>query len=54
MMKWTRYQLLLIFWFKYDLGQKYYARQIQPDRGLNSRTPDHDSSFHVAFQLFLS
>ena len=25
-----------IFWFKYDLGQKYYAPQVQPNRGSNS------------------
>ena len=25
-----------IFWFKYDLGEKYYAPQVQPDRGSNS------------------
>ena len=24
------------FWFKYDLGQRYHAPQVQPDRGLNS------------------
>ena len=23
-------------WFKYDLGQKYQAPQVQPSRGLNS------------------
>ena len=34
-------------WFKYDLGQKYYAPQVQPELGLNSRPPDHDSTFHV-------
>ena len=35
------------FWFKYYLGQKYYAPQVQPDRDSNSRPPDHDSTFHV-------
>ena len=35
------------FWFKYDLGQKYYAPQVRPDRGSNSWPPDHDSTFHV-------
>ena len=24
------------FWFKYNLGQKYYAPQVRPDRGSNS------------------
>ena len=38
---------LFIFLFKCDLGQKYYALQVQPDRGVNSRPPDHDSTFHV-------
>ena len=38
---------LLLFWFKYDLGQKYYAPQVRPDWGLNSWPPDHDSTFHV-------
>ena len=33
--------------FKYDLGQKYYAPQVRPDRGSNSRPPDHDSTLHV-------
>ena len=28
--------LKLLFWFKYDLGQKYYAPQVRPDLGLNS------------------
>ena len=35
------------FWFKYDLGQKYYASQIRPDRSSNSWPPDHDSTLHV-------
>ena len=34
-------------WFKYDLGQKYHAPQVQPGWGLNSWPPDHDSTFHV-------
>ena len=29
------------FWIKYDLGQKYYAPQVRPDRGSNSWPPDH-------------
>ena len=35
------------FWFKGNLGQKYYAPQIWPDWGSNSWPPDHDSTFHV-------
>ena len=33
------------FWLKYNLGQilKYYASQIERDRGSNSWSPDHDS-----------
>ena len=27
---------LIYFWFKYDLGQKYQAPQVRPDRGSNS------------------
>ena len=27
---------ILYIWFKYDLGQKYHASQVQPDRGSNS------------------
>ena len=34
-------------WFKYNLGQKYHAPQVQPRRGLNSWPPDHDSTFNV-------
>ena len=34
-------------WFKYDLGQKYCAPQIQPEQGLNSWPPDHNSTFHA-------
>ena len=30
-----------------DFGQKYYAPQVQPVRGLNSWPPVHDSTFHV-------
>ena len=42
----------MVFLFKYDLGQKYYAPQIQPNRGfelmtLNSWPRDHDRAFHV-------
>ena len=35
------------FWFKYDLGQKYYSPQVWPDWGSNSWPPDHDRTFHV-------
>ena len=35
------------FWFKYNLGQKYHAPQVQPDRGSNSWPPDHDSTVHA-------
>ena len=35
------------FWFKYDLGQKYYAPQVRPDLGSNSWSPDYDSTLHV-------
>ena len=35
------------FCFKYDLGHKYYAPQVQPDRASNSWPPDHDSTFYV-------
>ena len=46
------YTVILIFivlyiWFRYDLGQKYYAPQVWPDQGSNSWPPDHDSTFHV-------
>ena len=34
-------------WFKYNLGEKYPAPQVQPHWGLNSWPPDHDSTFHV-------
>ena len=27
--------LLVYFWFKYNLGQKYYAPQVPSDHGLN-------------------
>ena len=37
----------LYVWFKYDLGQKYYAPQIRPSRGSISWPPDHDRTFHV-------
>ena len=50
--KWLRNILkypctLAYLWFKYDLGQKYQAPQVQPDWGLNSWPPDHGSKFHV-------
>ena len=41
-------QLIYHICFKYDLGQKYYASQVQPERGLNSWPPDRDGIFHVA------
>ena len=34
-------------WLKYDLGQKYYTPQVQPEWGSNSWPLDHDSTFHV-------
>ena len=37
----------ILFRFKYDLGQKYYAPQVRLDQGLNLWHPDHDSTFHV-------
>ena len=40
-----------IFWFKYDLGQKYYAPQVRPNQGSNSWPPDHDSTFYVTETL---
>ena len=39
--------LIHYFGFKYDLGQKYYAPQIRPDRALSSWPPDYDSTFYV-------
>ena len=36
-----------IFWFKYDLGQKYHTPQVRPDQGSNSSPSDHDSTIHV-------
>ena len=44
-MGWTLF--VLYFLFKYDLGQKYHAPQVRPDRGSNSWSPDHDSTVHV-------
>ena len=38
--------LVICFWFKYYLGQKYYAPHVRRDRGSNSWPPDHDSTFH--------
>ena len=35
------------YWFKYDLGHKYKAPQVRPNRGSNSWPLDHDSTFHV-------
>ena len=37
----------LNFLFEYDLLQKYYVPQVQPDWGLNSWSPAHGSTFHV-------
>ena len=42
-----RYIAKVYFWFKYDSGQKYYASQVQPDRGSNSWPPDHDRTFNT-------
>ena len=39
--------IFLYFWFKHNLGQKYYAPQVQPYWGLNSRLSDYDSTFHI-------
>ena len=36
-----------MFWFKYDLGQKYQAPQVRPDWGSNSWPSDHNRTFHV-------
>ena len=33
--------------FASDLGQKYYAPQVQPNRDSNSWPPGHDTAFHV-------
>ena len=30
------FEVALYFWIKYDLGQKYYAPKVRPDRGSNS------------------
>ena len=38
---------LCFVWLKYDLGQKYQAPQVRPNRGSDSRPPDHDSTFYV-------
>ena len=32
---------------KYDLGQMYYAHQVQLNQGPNSCPPYHNSTFHV-------
>ena len=37
----------LYVYFKHDLGQKYYAPQVRPNRGSNSRPPDHDRTLQV-------
>ena len=39
------------FWFKYDLGQKYQAPQVRPERGSNSWPPDNDSTVYVTETL---
>ena len=41
------YAVNLSVWFKYDLGQKYHAPQVQPGWGLNSWPPDDGSTFDV-------
>ena len=43
----TNWQRVKYIWFNYDLVQKYYTPQVQPDQGSNSWPPDHDSTFHV-------
>ena len=50
--KYTFYDIVCLI--KYNLGQKYYPPQVQPDRGLNSWPPDHDSAFHVTEMLTLT
>ena len=30
------YNITYYVWFKYDLGQKYHAPQVQPGQGMNS------------------
>ena len=30
------FNIIRYFWIKYDLGQKYYATEVRPDRGSNS------------------
>ena len=39
--------VIVYFWFKYDLGQKYHAPQVRPNRGSNPWPPDHDSTCYV-------
>ena len=41
------YNSFLYFWFKYNLGQKYYTLQVQSDRGSDSWPPDHGNTFHA-------
>ena len=43
--KWFNILIYLHFWFRYDLGQKYYAPQVRPDQGSNSWTPDQAVQF---------
>ena len=44
---WVSSRKAICFWFKYDLGQKYLAPQVWPNRGSNSWPLDHDITFHV-------
>ena len=37
----------MYFWNKYNLGLKFYAPQVRPDKGLNLWPPDRGSIFHV-------
>ena len=37
----------LKFIFLIQVGQKYNAPQVRPERGPNSWPPGHDSTFHV-------
>ena len=45
---------LFLFWFKYNLGQKYQSPQVRPNRGSYSWPADHDSTFHVTEMLALT
>ena len=42
-----QYIYSLLVWFEYDLRQKYYTPQVQPNQGSAYDPPYHDSTFHV-------